>query len=202
VSTSGDQQRDNESRQSWFVGSELMSDLTTAKARPGIDNRARRRRRWDKYAPLLVPAVVIAVVIAVIAVIATRKAPESEQFTLRMRSSAPLSMATCSAEIARYGWNVQGGPPVICRAGQGRTWYRATLVNRGGQAYPACQATGFDARGKVVFSGPVYFLFRGLPAGLDAKGHTATAFTWYLPKKSAPAARYVASCVVDEHPPI
>jgi hypothetical protein len=73
--------------------------------------------------------------------------------------------------------------------GQGRTWYHAVLDNRGGDAYPA-------------FSGLLFFIFGGLPVGLDAKGHQSTAFTWYLPEVSAPIARYVTSCGVDEHPPI
>jgi len=176
-----------------------MSDLSADRSWPGIGQRLGRMRRWDRYVPLMALAVVITVVVAVIGVM---KSPEAGQFTLRMRSSAPLSLAACSAEVAPYGWNVQGGPPVICRIGQGRTWYHAVLDNRGGDAYPACRATGFDARGKVVFSGQLFFIFGGFPAGLDVKSHRSTAFTWYLPKVSAPIARYVTSCGVDSHPPI
>lgn len=177
-----------------------MSNLFGDKAR--ISERTGGVRRWRRYGLLVIVAAIIAAVVAVTGVMKSHQAGQFRQFTLRMRPSAPLSMAACSAEVAPYGWNIHEGPPFICRLGKGRTWYRGVLTNSGGDAHPACRATGFDARGKVVFSGALLFIFGGMPAGLDAKGHRSTAFTWYLPKVSAPITRYATSCRVNEDPPI
>ena len=177
-----------------------MSNLFGDKA--PIGRRTGGVRRWRRYGFVVIVAAIIAIVVAVIGVMKSNQAGHSRQFTLRMRPSAPLSMAACSAEVAPYGWNIHDGPPSICRLGKGRIWYHGVVTNSGGDAHPACRATGFDARGKVVFSGALFFIFGGMPAGLDAKSHRSTAFTWYLPKVSAPITRYVTFCRVNENPPI
>jgi hypothetical protein len=181
--------------------SEPMTDLSAVRARPGTDRRQGRMWRWDRYGPLVIPVAVAIVLALVFALIRVIQSSGPAQFTLRMQSSPPLTLAACGAEVATYGWNVQGGPPAICRLGEGKTWYHAMLVNHGGDAYPDCRATAFDARGKVLFSRDLYFNFAGY-TGLEARGHRSTAFTWYIPNISAPVARYVTSCVVEQNPPI
>jgi hypothetical protein len=92
---------------------------------------------------------------------------------------------------------------MVCRAGKGRSWYRAVLTNHGPGAYPACTVTAISLHGRVVFSGTILLSFGGAPAGLFAPGHRSVAFDWYLPRKThRPIIRYTAACSVDSNPPV
>jgi hypothetical protein len=76
------------------------------------------------------------------------------------------------------------------------------LTNHSGGAYPLCDAKALDSTGKIVFNGPLFFTFGGGIAGLYARGHRSVTFSWYLPDISRPIARYVATCAVNNNPPI
>jgi len=111
------------------------------------------------------------------------------------------SKTTTTLAIRRWWLRVEL-ERVSCSFGQGRSWYRAVLTNSGGDAYPLCSARAFDSRGNIVFSGQHVFDFGGWPAGLQAQGHRSDSFSWYLPDVSRPVVRYLATCSVDNNPPI
>jgi hypothetical protein len=154
-----------------------------------------RRRAWRWL------AVIAAAVAIVVAVVVVTDSAGSEQLTLRMRPAPPLKMTECIAEATPHGYSPRGAA-AICSFGQGRSWYRAVLTNSGGDAYPICSAKAFDSRGSIVFSGQLFFVFGGWPAGLHSRGHRSVSFSWYLPDVSRPVARYMATCSVNNSPPI
>jgi hypothetical protein len=123
------------------------------------------------------------------------------QLTLRMRPASPLRAAACIGELTPYGFSPRGASQ-LCSFGAGRTWYHAVLVNRGNGAYPLCRAQGLDAQGKIVFSGPVFFTFGGGGAGLYARAHRSMRFSWYLHAVTRPISRYIATCTVNDNPPV
>jgi len=150
--------------------------------------------------------VVLAVAIAcgTAGVVSCAAGQRSEQITMRMEPSSPLSMSACAAEIRHFQHHAMIALS-ICAAGRTRSWYHAVLTNNGPGAYPACQATAFDSRGATVFSGQLSLDFGGFRAGLSARGHRSVALYWYLPQRARvrdPVVRYVATCSVDSSPPI
>ena len=155
--------------------------------------------RWRIWHWMALIAAALAVVVTVVVVVAGNAAPE--QFALRMRPAPPLTMTECIAAATSHGYGPDGASG-ICSVGKGRRWYRAVLKNNGGGAYPLCSATGFDSGGNIVFSGQLVLSFGGFPAGLFASGHHSVSFSWYLPTVSRPVARYVATCSVNNSPPI
>jgi hypothetical protein len=160
---------------------------------------ARARRRFIAWCALAV----MTLIGLVTAFVVNTERGESEQFTLRLRPSAPLTMTACMAQAGRYGWPVSPERPSVCSLGIGRAWYHAVLTNHGAGAYPLCSATGFDSRRRIAFSGTLFFNFGGYPAGLYAGGHRSIVFSWYIPSHiPRPVARYAATCTVNEHPPI
>lgn len=155
----------------------------------------RIRRRYSR-------APIVLAIASVVAGCAGQASRQPGQFVLRMRPVAPLTTTACISEARSYGYSAEGGAS-ICAFGGGRQWYQAVLINKGPGAYPACQATGFDAHGTAVFTGQLPLTFAGFPAGLFAKGHRSTAFYWYLPQTTRrPVARYTATCSVNSNPPI
>jgi hypothetical protein len=145
--------------------------------------------------------VIAAALAAGVAVLVVTSSAGSEQLTLRMRPAQPLTMTECIAEATPHGYSPDGAA-AICSLGQDRSWYRAVLTNSGGDAYPLCSAKAFDSRGNIVFSRQLVFDFGGWPAGLHAQGHRSVSFSWYLPDVSRPVARYLATCSVNNNPPI
>jgi hypothetical protein len=127
--------------------------------------------------------------------------PQSPQYTLQMRPAVPLSAGACIAEARHYGYSPTAGAS-ICAPGQRRRWYRAVLTNAGAYGLPSCAATGFDARGRQVFRGRLFFEIGGI-TGLFVPAHQAITFYWYLPAQTrSPVARYAASCTPAANPPV
>jgi hypothetical protein len=115
------------------------------------------------------------------------------QFTLQMTPVTALTKAACVSEAESHGYSASAGV-IICRPGEGMSWYRAALTNHGPYGYPACTATSFDSAGRAVFAGRLFFGIGGV-TGLFVPGHRTVTFDWYLPHKtSGPVARYMATC--------
>jgi hypothetical protein len=175
-----------------------MIDLCECWARPGSQMSVRwRRRSWLAVFAVPVVSLVIAGVVTACALGQRETAP----LTLRMRPTPPLATAACTSELTSFGFSSRGAAQ-LCSLGEGRSWYRAMLTNVGGGAYPFCRAKALDSSGRIVFSGPLFFNFGGGVAGLYAPGHRSVKFSWYLPGVSRPIARYVATCTVNQNPPI
>jgi hypothetical protein len=164
-----------------------------------MNGAGRMTGRWRVRHWMALIAAALAVVVTVVVVVTGNAAPE--QFTLRMRPAPPLMMTECIAAAASHGYGPAGASE-ICLAGKDRSWYHAVLTNNGAGAYPLCSAQGFDSGGNIVFSGQLVLAFGGYPAGLFAYGHHSVSFSWYLPTVSRPVARYVATCSVNNSPPI
>ena len=74
------------------------------------------------------------------------------------------------------------------------------LVNTGRYTQVNCTATGYGARGEVLFSGPLPFEFGGI-RGLFVPAHWALTFTWYLPQRTTASVRsYAAACSALPYP--
>lgn len=149
-----------------------------------------RRRRWWLAAALAVAGAVVAVMVWV---------TQPPQFSLSLRPVRPLTTAACAAEAHQYGYSLTVATTIMCPTSAAQSWYHAVLINRGGYTLVNCSATGYDARGKVIYHGLVPFSFAGL-RGLFA-GHGTTTFYWYLPQSAAaPVQRYSATCSVNPWP--
>jgi hypothetical protein len=173
------------------MGRSRICSLSRENRRPAADNESMRRAS-------LTAGVAAALTLA-FGGCGTSHRPA--QFTMQMRPALPLPTMTCISEARGYGYSPVGAGS-ICAAGKGRSWYHAVLTNRGSGAYPACEATGLDARGRAIFNGQLLFLFGGRPAGLFAPGHRSVTFDWYLPGKTRGAvASYTAACAVNPNPP-
>jgi hypothetical protein len=153
------------------------------------------RRSWaPRWLWLAVGAIIGASAVA-IAVWATRPA----QVTLWMTPVHPLTLAVCAEEAHQFGYSIGAGR-IICEPGVGGTWYSAILVNDGQYARVSCTATGYGARGAVIFSGLLPFELGGI-RGLFAPAHQALSFTWYLPQRpNARVRTYVATCSTLPYP--
>ena len=129
----------------------------------------------------------------IVAISGCGSAHQSVQYTLHMRPALPLSARACILEARRYGYSATAGA-LICAPGQRRSWYRAVLINTGAYGLPSCETTGFDAHGRKVFSGRLFFEIGGI-RGLFVPAHRAITFYWYLPAMTrGPVARYAATC--------
>lgn len=138
---------------------------------------------------------------AIVAIGGCGSSHPSAQYTLHLTPAIAPSATVCIAEAKRYGYSATGGA-FICAAGQRRSWYRAVLTNAGGYGLPSCEATGFDAQGRQVFSGQLFFAIGGI-RGLFAPADRAITFYWYLPVSTrSPVARYAASCTPVSNPPV
>ena len=138
---------------------------------------------------------------AIVAIGGCGSSHRSAQFTLHLRPAMPPSARACIAEAKRYGYSATAGAE-ICAPGQRRSWYRAVLTNRGAYGLPSCEATGFDAQGRQVFSGQLFFAIGGIQ-GLLVPAHRAITFYWYLPASTrSPVARYAASCTPVSNLPV
>jgi hypothetical protein len=138
---------------------------------------------------------------AIVAIGGCGSSHQSAQYTLHMRPALPLSARACIAEARRYGYSATAGA-IICAPGQRRSWYRGVLTNGGAYGLPSCEATGFDAHARKVFSGRLSFEIGGI-RGLFVPAHRAITFYWYLPSKTrSPVARYAATCTPVSNPPI
>lgn len=189
----------------------LWHQATQGPRRPGRE-RARARRTW--------PAIVAALAITAVAAAAfglvnffgpggthPAAAPRRPaQITLQMRPAMPLTMSGCVAQAEHYGRYTANGAARICAPDRQRNrwnWYHAVLTNKGPGAYPACQATGFDAHGTAVGHWQLFFQFGGAPTGLYAKRNSSASFSWYLPgPKRRAIVRYTATCSVNSHPAV
>jgi len=157
-----------------------------------------RKRFWVAMA--VVAACAALAVVAVVAVGARRGTHPPAQFSLYMAPVPPLTAAARVSEARRYGFSASAGA-IICAPGARYVWYQATLANRGPYGLPACAATGFDAHGKPVFTGRLFFDIGGI-RGLFVPGHGSITFYWYLPRKTrVPVSRFTATCSPVHGPP-
>lgn len=137
---------------------------------------------------------------AIVAIGGCGSSHRGAQYTLHMRPVLSLPAKACITEARRYGYSRSAGA-IICAPGQRRSWYRAVLANRGAYGLPRCEAIGFDAHGRKVFSGPLFFTIGGI-RGLFVPAHRAITFYWYLPARTrSPVARYAATCTPVTGPP-
>jgi hypothetical protein len=151
-----------------------------------------RVKRW-RWMALATVAAAVAIGAAAVAIGVWQASPRPTQFALRMTPVTPLTTTACVSEARRYGYSASAGA-IICTPGEGKSWYRAVLTNRGSYGLPACTTTGFDSHGKPVFAGPLFFVIGGI-RGLFVPGHRSIRFYWYLPHKArANVARYAATC--------
>ena len=131
---------------------------------------------WYWYWPVLfaVPLIGLVTAVVVIAVTSARRGPV--ELTLRMRPAPPQTIAGCIGQLTSYGFSSSAASQ-LCSLGAGRSWYHAVLTSHGAGAYPLCHARALDSRGKIVFSGPLFFNFGGGIAGLYARGHRSVTFS-------------------------
>lgn len=152
-------------------------------------------RSWLVRYAVIVIALVAGGVIAV-TVFKPHRAPH---VTMSMRPAPALTTAACATQVRRFRYGTATASS-LCQSGRGQTWYQAKLTNRSPASYMNCSATGFDARGKVVFTGPLLFEFGGI-RGLFAPAHRSITFAWYLPRQPAsPVTRYTATCSARGYP--
>ncbi len=77
--------------------------------------------RWRVWLWMALIAAALAIVVTVVVVVTGKAA--SEQFTLRMRPTPPLTMTECIAAATSHGYGPDGASG-ICSVGRGRRWYQ------------------------------------------------------------------------------